>query len=91
MISSGVIIRRLPVLRQQHELPNLKFQVGVPTGFAMGFAFASPITWLRYTYAFNTVIAREVNAILAEAGYDVVIQLEVPQNYMLLINYQNLC
>lgn len=65
-------------LRQQHQLPNLKFQVGVPTGFAMGFAFASPITWLRYTYAFNTVIAREVNAILAQAGHDVVIQLEVP-------------
>jgi hypothetical protein len=65
-------------LRQQYNLPNLKFQVGVPTGFAMGFAFASPITWLRYTYAFNTVIAREVNAMLAEAGQDVLIQIEVP-------------
>ncbi len=65
-------------LRLQHELPHLKFQVGVPTGFAMGFAFASPITWLRYTYAFNTVIAREVNAIVAQAGNDVVIQIEVP-------------
>lgn len=65
-------------LRQQHKLPALKFQMGVPTGFAMGFAFASPITWLRYTYAFNTVIAREVNMALAEAGYDVVVQIEVP-------------
>lgn len=65
-------------LRQEHQLPGLKFQLGVPTGFAMGFAFASPITWLRYTYAFNSVIAREVNAVLAEAGNDVVIQLEVP-------------
>ncbi|WP_052731246.1 hypothetical protein [Spirosoma radiotolerans] len=65
-------------LREQYGLDHLKFQVGVPTGFAMGFAFASPITWLRYTYAFNTVIAREVNAILAQAGHDVVIQLEVP-------------
>lgn len=65
-------------LRKQHNLPHLKFQVGVPTGFAMGFVFASPITWLRYTYAFNTVIAREINAILLEAGHDVVIQLEVP-------------
>lgn len=65
-------------LRQQRNLPDLKFQMGVPTGFAMGFAFASPITWLRYTYAFNTVIAREVNAVLAEAGHDVVIQIEVP-------------
>lgn len=65
-------------LRRQHGLPGLKFQVGVPTGFAMGFAFASPITWLRYTYAFNTVIAREVNAVLAEAGDDVIVQIEVP-------------
>lgn len=65
-------------LRSQHGLPGLKFQLGVPTGFAMGFAFASPITWLRYTYAFNTVIAREINAALAEAGDDLIIQIEVP-------------
>ncbi|GAB3715396.1 hypothetical protein GCM10027592_55940 [Spirosoma flavus] len=65
-------------LRTEHNLPNLKFQMGVPTGFAMGFAFASQIQWLRYTKAFNTVIAREVNAILAELGPDVLIQLEVP-------------
>ncbi|MBO0949817.1 hypothetical protein [Fibrella forsythiae] len=65
-------------LRTQHNLPDLKFQLGVPTGFAMGFAFANPITWLRYTNAFNTVIAREVNAVLAQAGHDVVVQIEVP-------------
>ncbi len=65
-------------LRQQQGLTDLKFQVGVPTGFAMGFAFANPITWLRYTNAFNTVIAREVNAILAAAGSDVIVQIEVP-------------
>jgi hypothetical protein len=65
-------------LRERYELPNLKFQMGVPTGFAMGFAFANPVTWLRYTYAFNTVIAREVNAALAEAGSDMIVQIEVP-------------
>ncbi|GAB3947831.1 hypothetical protein GCM10028805_20810 [Spirosoma harenae] len=65
-------------LRKENNLPSLKFQMGVPTGFAMGFAFASQITWLRYTKAFNTVIAREVNAVLAELGPDVLIQLEVP-------------
>ncbi|SOD97818.1 hypothetical protein [Spirosoma fluviale] len=65
-------------MRSEHGLPGLKFQMGVPTGFAMGFAFSSPITWLRYTYAFNTVIAREVNAALAEAGDDLIIQIEVP-------------
>jgi hypothetical protein len=65
-------------LREEYQLSDLKFQLGVPTGFAMGFAFASPITWLRYTYAFNTVIAREVNAALATAGTDVLVQIEVP-------------
>jgi hypothetical protein len=65
-------------LRQQYKLPDLKFQMGVPTGFAMGFAFANPVTWLRYTYAFNTVIAREVNAALAEAESDMIVQIEVP-------------
>lgn len=65
-------------LRQRYGLPELKFQVGVPTGFAMGFAFANPITWLRYTNAFNTVIAREVNAVLDQAGHDVIVQIEVP-------------
>lgn len=65
-------------LRTEHNLPGLKFQMGVPTGFAMGFAFASQIQWLRYTKAFNTVIAREVNAVLAEIGPDVLIQIEVP-------------
>ena len=65
-------------LRQQYGLDNLKFQMGVPTGFAMGFAFANPVTWLRYTNAFNTVIAREVNAVLAEAVHDAIIQIEVP-------------
>ncbi|UFH52144.1 hypothetical protein [Spirosoma sp. KNUC1025] len=69
------IFRRL---RDQHNLPGLKFQMGVPTGFAMGFAFASQIQWLRYTKAFNTIIAREVNAVLAEIGHDVLIQIEVP-------------
>ncbi|MCF0051700.1 hypothetical protein LXM25_16645 [Dyadobacter sp. LJ53] len=65
-------------LLQEKELPKMKFQVGFPTGFAMGFAFASQIQWLRYTYAFNTVFAREINAIKAQAGDNVIIQLEVP-------------
>jgi hypothetical protein len=73
--SSYPIFKRL---REERKLPDLKFQLGVPTGFAMGFAFASQLQWIRYTYAFNTVIAREVNAALADAGHDVIVQLEVP-------------
>lgn len=65
-------------LRQHYGLEKLKFQVGIPTGFAMGFAHASQINWLRYTNAMNTVLAREMNQVLAEAGNDVIIQIEVP-------------
>lgn len=65
-------------LRQEYGLQQLSFQMGIPTGFAMGFAFASQLDWLRYTTAFNTVLAREVNAMLREVGDDMIIQLEVP-------------
>jgi hypothetical protein len=64
-------------LRDERGLP-LRFQLGVPTGFAMGFAFASEVDWIRYTGAFNTVLAREVNRAVAQAPDDVVVQLEVP-------------
>lgn len=65
-------------LRAERGLSGMKFQMGIPTGFAMGFAFASPIDWLRYTNAFNTILAREANQALAEAGDDLIIQIELP-------------
>lgn len=74
-LSSYALFREL---RAARGLTTLRFQVGIPTGFALGFAFQSPIDWLRYTSAFNTVLAREVNAVLAALGDDVVIQIEVP-------------
>lgn len=69
---------RFKELRAERGLGQLKFQLGIPTGFAMGFAFASQIDWLRYTNAFNTVLAREVNRAIAEAGDDLIVQIEVP-------------
>ncbi len=65
-------------LRHERGLKGLKFQVGIPTGFAMGFAHASQLNWLRYTNAMNSALAREMNRIVAEAGDDVIIQIEVP-------------
>ena len=65
-------------LRQERGYAQLKFQLGVPTGFALGFAFHSQIDWLRYTNAFNTVIARDVNQARQVAGDDLIVQLEVP-------------
>jgi len=75
MRKSYAVFRRL---REEYGLPRVPFQLGVPTGFAMGFAFASKLDWIRYTGAFNSVIARELNAALDEAGEDLVVQLEVP-------------
>lgn len=70
-----------PVFRRladERGLTGLKFQFGIPTGFAMGFAFASQLDWLRYTGAFNTILARETNHVLRAAGDDVIVQLELP-------------
>jgi hypothetical protein len=66
-------------LRAERGLNALKFQMGVPTGAGLGFAFATPEEGLRYRdVTFNTVLAREVNAALAEAGDDMIVQIEVP-------------
>lgn len=65
-------------LRNERGLPQLKFQMGIPTGSALGFVFADPADMLKYRHAFNTVFAREVNAVLRQAGSDVLVQIEVP-------------
>ncbi|MEZ4670742.1 MAG: hypothetical protein R3E39_22795 [Anaerolineae bacterium] len=65
-------------LREEFKLPNLKFQVGVPTGLGIAFSMMSPIDALRYADAFNKRVAHEVNEILKIASDDVVIQVEVP-------------
>jgi hypothetical protein len=57
---------------------SLPFQLGVPTGSALGFAFSRPWDALRFIGAFNTVIAREVNAARVATGADLIVQIEVP-------------
>jgi hypothetical protein len=57
---------------------SLPFQLGVPTGSALGFAFARPWDALRFIGAFNAVIAREVNAARVATGGDSIVQIEVP-------------
>lgn len=66
-------------LRAERGLPNLKFQVGLPTGMGSTFAMMSPINALRYASAFNRRMAYEANEMLkiADPG-DIVFQLEVP-------------
>jgi hypothetical protein len=57
---------------------SLPFQLGVPTGSALGFAFSRPWDALRFIGAFNTVIAREVDAARVGTGGDLIVQIEVP-------------
>jgi hypothetical protein len=57
---------------------SLPFQLGVPTGSALGFAFSRPWDALRFIGAFNAVIAREVNAARVATGGDLIVQVEVP-------------
>ncbi|MEN0063193.1 MAG: hypothetical protein AAGA48_13645 [Myxococcota bacterium] len=71
-------------LREAHNLPNLKLQVGLPTGIGMTFAMMSPVNALRYAPTFDRRMAFEANAILDEADEgDIAFQLEVPGNLAL--------
>lgn len=77
-------------LREEYNLPDLKFQLGIPTGSALGFAFSSPEEGMRYREMFNTVLAREVNAALQTAGDDVIVQIEVPPELYAAYHYPDL-
>jgi len=66
-------------LREKFGLPDLKFQVGLPTGLGSTFAMLGPVGGLRYAPAFNRRLAWEANEMLriADKG-DLLFQLEVP-------------
>lgn len=66
-------------LRAKANLPDLKFQVGLPTALGMNFGILSPPDALRYASAFTERLAFEANDILsfADPG-DVRFQIEVP-------------
>jgi hypothetical protein len=65
-------------LREEYGLPNLKFQVGIPTGLGIAFTMMRPLDAFRYADAMNKRLAYEVNEIVKIAGDDVVIQIELP-------------
>ena len=66
-------------LRERHGAPDLKFQVGLPTGLGITFPMMNPINALRYASAFNQRMAYEANEMLkiADEG-DLLFQIEVP-------------
>ena len=66
-------------LREEYNQPDLKFQVGIPTGLGGAFPMMSPLDALRYATAFNKRMAYEVNEMFKLADPDdLVIQVEVP-------------
>lgn len=66
-------------LREEFNLPELKFQVGIPTGLGGSFPMMKPLDALRYATAFNKRMAYEVNEMQKIADPDdLLIQLEVP-------------
>ena len=65
-------------LRREHNLADLRFQMGVPTGLGIAFTAMRPLDALRYASAFNERIAAEANEAAAVAGDDLVVQIELP-------------
>ncbi|MEM7343167.1 MAG: hypothetical protein AAF485_02910 [Chloroflexota bacterium] len=66
-------------LREERGLPDLKFQVGLPTGLGSAFPMMHPINALRYASAFAKRMAYEVNEMIKIAEPDdLLFQIEVP-------------
>jgi len=68
-------------LKQRHGFPDIRFQVGMPAAPDMGmmtFGFEEGRADESLGRAFGTAMVREIETIHAEAGDDVVFQLEAP-------------
>lgn len=66
-------------VRDDADRPDLRFQVGLPTGIGAAFGILGPVNALRYGGAFNERLAIEANDILDFTDTDdVVFQVEVP-------------
>ena len=66
-------------LRDRFAYPDLRFQVGLPTGMGATFGMMGPLNALRYADAFSMRMAQEANEIhrFTEPG-DLQFQIEVP-------------
>jgi len=71
-------------LRADSGRTDLAFQVGVPGDFDLAMFTLGPLRALRHRGAFTAATVREVARIHAEAGVDVVFQLEMPAELVLV-------
>jgi hypothetical protein len=65
-------------VRQESGRPDLSFQVGVPGDFDMALFTLGPLGAFTKRRPFTEATVREIEAIHAKAGDDVVFQIEVP-------------
>ena len=66
-------------LRASLGRPDLRMQVGLPTGFGVAAGFLSPPRALRYAPAFAACVAREAAAVVQSIGAgDLLFQIEAP-------------
>lgn len=71
-------------LREEHDLDDLSFQVGLPGDFDMSLFALGPTGPLLHRWPFTVATLREIHAIHARAGHDVVFQLELPAELVAL-------
>ena len=66
-------------LRASLGRPDLRMQVGLPTGFGVAAGFLSPPRALRYAPAFAACVAREATAVVQSIGAgNLLFQIEAP-------------
>ena len=65
-------------LREQRGLDGLVFQLGLPGDFDMALFTLGPARALRHRRAFTEATLRTIRTVHAQAGRDVIFQIEVP-------------
>ncbi|MFE3983238.1 hypothetical protein ACFXPR_02025 [Nocardia tengchongensis] len=75
-------------LRAERDLPELSLQIGMPTAFTMAFIAMGRSGVRRHRKAFEEASIRDVEAIRALAGDDVVIQFEATAEMVLMATAQ---
>lgn len=65
-------------VREAHGRSDLAFQIGMPSGLGMAMFTMGPPGPLVHRRPFTDAIAREITQIRADAGDDVIVQLELP-------------
>ncbi|UFS93058.1 hypothetical protein [Nocardia huaxiensis] len=83
----------LPVfrrLRAEYELPELSLQIGMPTDFTLAFIAMGATGLRRHRKAFRDATVREMAAVRARVGAEVVLQLEATAELVLMAKTQPL-